>query len=541
MSIDKPANTFKLYPDPGDHPDVFIEIGNEAVAIDLDFLAPLTWEDLVGIIFGLKWSYLQNLPLKSPEHHVLAAETAKDLFTRVLDDCRDQKLNCTFDGQGDPIFKPDDIGKWLIDAEILPELIRKPGIRISKKICDLIQEIIYGCVVKPLKTNEAGDVDWMHYASLPKWPRVMALQILREGEPWDWGKVRDAENLSFKEDDCIYQNAVFDYHDSFRFMKFVYPAGFCVWAETNGLPVPTPLINIFEANGKLEKEICRVEKLISSQKEETKKVRVETKKLKEKGEELEKEEKKLLKELETAQALEQNAPELTAEEDQIAVKSEGKDVESFVKSLIFKCENEVEIIIQSPGEMPIVCSPSILGFRNDKTKQWLNFIRLLNSSEGAFSYGENKGQAKRIWGEIEKKLMEFIGKKFDLSFPENFKLFLPVQGFAGKRKTLFQVYKLKTNGDTDFDSLNRDEVCKKIRALAIESKVDTAESLAQAVGRAKELGMSVEEIQNLLITNDLIENETSDLNTKDSLDQDRSDITGKNHGIIHDVDFTEDQ
>jgi len=295
----RPSRTIKLYPEPGEYSDVFIENGNEAEDFDwhnFPMLSTLTWKDLIHIIFGENWYVLRIIlnssnPEKFP-NQLVTAQAANDLLSLIVDASRDEKLNCGFDSYGDPTFNARDIGEWIIEQEILAQLIKKKGILISRSICKFIQKVYYGRVVSPLKTNETGDIDWEHYASLPKWRWEIALQILREGHPWDRKKVADGlipETMN----DTLFKNAVENY-DVRKPMKWVYPAAFCVLALCRNLAVPTPLFDIFDANGKLEKEFCRVEKLISSQKEETKA--------------LEEEGNRLRKKLETAHAQQKESP-----------------------------------------------------------------------------------------------------------------------------------------------------------------------------------------------------------------------------------------
>lgn len=204
-----------------------------------------------------------------------------------------------------------------------------------------------------------------------------------------------------------------------------------------------------------------------------------------------------------------------------------KQAIALIKSLKVWCENDVEILIQKPNQKAIICTPDMLSFRDANTKQWNNLIRLLKSSDGMFSYGDNKNQAKSTWKVIEKKLIVFLSDKFNLSLPDNFKLFSPSQGEIGKREPLFKVSNVKGESGYNFNSLDRGEISEKIRELAIKSDVDTANLLTKACDRAKELGITEDEILNLLKTNDLLESETSDLNPIDSLDRDRPDIAGK--------------
>jgi hypothetical protein len=470
----------------------------------LSRLSSITWENLISAIFGLKLADIKDLPGDERE---TVASIINDLLEWIRSDYKDGKLQCSDIEQENPTFQTSTIGLWLWDINI-QKWIKDRGLLLSPDVQKFLFWIAFGQDYEPLVLDGDGVLNIKHYGSLKKWTWADATRILHWLNPDKVKEVSQTLRAAQADHDVLFSKGFLKLEQGDRVQR-VRPLVVLGWAMEKQFYVPIELFHDAGETALQDPELKRLNDEL--------KIREWEKFVRQKQEAPEP----------TPEISEEQKEEQTAKVEQATDKSEEKNVEFFVKSLIFKCENQVEIIIQSPGEMPIVCSPSVLGFRDAKTKQWLNFIRLLNSPDGMFTYGSNKGQAKSIWGKVEKKLMDFMGKKFDLSFPENFKLFLPVHGCAGKRKTLFKVSHVKGESGCNFNNLDREEILEKIRTLAINPDVDTADSLAKAGDRARELGITDDDIKKSLRTDDLLRSETHNLNTIDSLDQDRPDIAGK--------------
>ncbi len=213
----------------------------------------------------------------------------------------------------------------------------------------------------------------------------------------------------------------------------------------------------------------------------------------------------------------------------------------FIESLILSCENDIEIKIKVPNKPPITCNPDSLGFRDTNTKQWKALIDLLKSADGTFIYSKSEGDKKRAWGEIERKLRDFLNSKFDLNLPNDFKLF-PLTQEAGVRKPIFQIHKPEDKSQEDFSTLGKDQIVEKIRELSISPDIETADLLNKAVARAKELGLSDDYLSKLLQTDDLLPSEILSLDNIDStlLVKDRLGIDGKQQKPERNRDVIED-
>lgn len=206
---------------------------------------------------------------------------------------------------------------------------------------------------------------------------------------------------------------------------------------------------------------------------------------------------------------------------------DGYKHELFLKGLRIFCENDIEINIQRQGRKSKTYTPDSLGFNSSNTIEWKNLIGLLKSNEGVVTYHKSEGSKKLVWIRIEKKLIAFLEKEFNLNISKKIKLFVPAPGRNGVRKPLFKILKGSNKKLIDSSNFNEAQIREKIRELAISPNAESADSLVMLCDKAKELGLTEDDLSELLRTKDFLESDIADLEPKDCLVQDRSDIQGK--------------
>ena len=105
----------------------------------------------------------------------------------------------------------------------------------------------------------------------------------------------------------------------------------------------------------------------------------------------------------------------------IAKTDEPMQFDAFVRNLRVYYVNDDEIKIQEPGEQAKPADLRIIGFKTHKTKEWKTFRGIIQNFPHTFSIDDEA--ARKLYGEINKKLIGFINKEFQKDIPLSFKLY----------------------------------------------------------------------------------------------------------------------
>ena len=204
----------------------------------------------------------------------------------------------------------------------------------------------------------------------------------------------------------------------------------------------------------------------------------------------------------------------------VAEQHQGDPCEDFVRRLKFSYENDNEITIQVPGREPLICDHGRMGFKGGKD-EWKHFIRVIKGQEHYYKYGPSKtgNQTVKAYDanrsrltEINKKLVQFLAKEYDVEIPQGFKTFeRAIEEGPGVQKFKFRIenrvkkskYKEyskealldEISGFTKqmYMAFNSDDLSKQSKTNEI------SDSLAVAVAQAKEKGwISNSDLQDIL-------------------------------------------
>lgn len=182
------------------------------------------------------------------------------------------------------------------------------------------------------------------------------------------------------------------------------------------------------------------------------------------------------------------------------------DLEKFTRELRVWCNNDIEINIQKPKQPAFVANTYILGFQNVETKEWKTFISVLKSDNHLFYYGKSMPAKKQQFLEIERKLLRGLEKIFNVSFPPGFKLIELTQSKPGERQFKFRVTPRPEKVDQDYSGYDKDQILMEIKELVYASAAP--EDYTNAAKRAKEIGISDEDIHKAIGNSQTIRDET---------------------------------
>ena len=107
------------------------------------------------------------------------------------------------------------------------------------------------------------------------------------------------------------------------------------------------------------------------------------------------------------------------------------EIDNFIKKLIIRYETDSQISIQQKGKTKINVDLTSLGFkeggRGGEHKTWDNFITALQNSPNFYWHAPENKDKKQV-STVNKKLLAFLSKKFDVDFPDKFKLIERIKG-----------------------------------------------------------------------------------------------------------------
>ena len=152
------------------------------------------------------------------------------------------------------------------------------------------------------------------------------------------------------------------------------------------------------------------------------------------------------------------------------VEPDVKKIDAIIRSLRFYPESDSEIKIQELRKEAKPAPCKSLGFKNNRTKEWKTFIKILQEPPHIFSIGSSSeyDADRKILSNIDRKLKKnFLSKECGLQIPKGFKTYerCPKEG-KGIYKFKFQNIYGEENKKSKYDSLSKPELIAEIRNLS---------------------------------------------------------------------------
>jgi hypothetical protein len=182
----------------------------------------------------------------------------------------------------------------------------------------------------------------------------------------------------------------------------------------------------------------------------------------------------------------------------------------FVRGLRFFYENDNEVKIQEPGKKPKIYDYDRMGFSSVEADGWKYFVRIIRGPDHYCKYGPSKTGNQKVKAydakrsrltEINKKLVRFFAKEYDLEIPQGFKTFeRAIEEGPGVQKFKFQIENRVKK--SKYEEYSKEALLDEISGLtkqmymafnsddlSKQSKTnEISDSLAVAVAQAKEKG-----------------------------------------------------
>ena len=156
-----------------------------------------------------------------------------------------------------------------------------------------------------------------------------------------------------------------------------------------------------------------------------------------------------------------------------------KDAESFIRSLQVFPVGDQEIKIRANGKNAKIFEKKDLGFSKANAKYWNEFINILNSPDHLFHVGKAHGVGgerintydtnQKVLVEINKKLVSFFIKTYQIQPPEKFKVYELVPGKAAPPGTYRFKFQIINDRDADiqsFKAMPKDQLLQEIEKLS---------------------------------------------------------------------------
>jgi hypothetical protein len=156
--------------------------------------------------------------------------------------------------------------------------------------------------------------------------------------------------------------------------------------------------------------------------------------------------------------------------------------DNFIRSLRISYENENGIKIHKPGKVAKDVNFGMLGFKDNKTKEWEAFLEIINKPPHVYFLGSasktsagikqpNKDyEAKRkLLYEIDIKLKTFLNKEFGLDIPKSLKTYerCPEEGQGAYKFKFKVIHENEAKGKLylKYENLPKDELFNKMKKL----------------------------------------------------------------------------
>ncbi|SPD73760.1 hypothetical protein PITCH_A1930003 [uncultured Desulfobacterium sp.] len=113
--------------------------------------------------------------------------------------------------------------------------------------------------------------------------------------------------------------------------------------------------------------------------------------------------------------------EETVDTVKVAQKQVSLTPEDFIKSLRVWRENDIEVIIQEPQKQPKSYEFGLFNYRSSKAKGWKILHGIIDYPNHVYRTPDDA--SRKLLERLNYKLVSFISKHFNLSLPNNFKLY----------------------------------------------------------------------------------------------------------------------
>ena len=174
------------------------------------------------------------------------------------------------------------------------------------------------------------------------------------------------------------------------------------------------------------------------------------------------------------------------------------DIESFISKLELRFESDDTILLRETGKKAKLVTCQSLGFRDNSTRQWQDFINILQKPPHTYCVGTSwdKNQRSKKYDakqgnlrEINKKLIIFLNGQLSLSIPKNYKLYklCPAEKpgtYKFKFKIGFDYGYDKSYYDKHFTSLSKTELIDQICKLYEEYKESEDKEIMEKIKSA---------------------------------------------------------
>ncbi len=178
------------------------------------------------------------------------------------------------------------------------------------------------------------------------------------------------------------------------------------------------------------------------------------------------------------------------------------DPEEFVRSLTFSIESDHEIGIKVPGKPKITPNRESLGFGRQTQKKnvrWDALRGIFDSLEHHYCVSETKKTIKdtdlntnhrvrnqeadrerKTLSAIDKKLVAFLHKEFDVNFPDQFKMFESVPNRPRRYRPKFKIVRSEHEKqiDSEYGKMSSDELIAELVECASQGWEDRFQELA---------------------------------------------------------------
>lgn len=174
-------------------------------------------------------------------------------------------------------------------------------------------------------------------------------------------------------------------------------------------------------------------------------------------------------------------------------KKSNEDFEKFIRNLELRFESDDQISIKETGKIAKSFTCQSLGFRDNSTIQWSDFIAILEKPPHTYSTGpahinnlrsKTYDSKQKIIREISNKFIKFLNRQFGIEIPKNYKLFesCPAEKpgtYRLKFKVGFDYGHDRSYYETHFGSLSKTELIDQICMLYEEYQNSNDEEIME--------------------------------------------------------------
>jgi uncharacterized protein YxjI len=158
---------------------------------------------------------------------------------------------------------------------------------------------------------------------------------------------------------------------------------------------------------------------------------------------------------------------------------ESTEPENFIRDLQVSYVSDTEISIRGGGKNAKTYEMKELGFKKVNSKSWNAFRNILNSKDYTYYVGEARGAkrerkkaydaAQKVLVEINKKLVPFLNKTYQLQLPEKYRVYELIPEKTEVPGTYRFKFKIKKHGEVNtegFKELSQGNLISEIENLS---------------------------------------------------------------------------